>query len=382
MKVVTWNVNGIRAREAQVLELLDRESPDLVCLQEIKAPAAKVPAPLRELPGYHGCWHGESAYSGVALLVRADRVAAPPAFVHPPFDFETRAVAAEVGGVTVACLYVPERRQGLRRQAPLRHRARRLGGRGRRGGPAAAALRRPQHHRHRRRRAREGAPGRRHRPARRRAGAAGQAAGARAWSTWGGRSIPPTRRSSPGGRPGAGCGRRTSAGASTTWWRAARWPARPARCRVLAEFGTSDHAPVVSEFEGWGAWSGYNGGEKGRPWPSTTSRSPPPIASAAPSSPAATTSSGPAAPARRGGARRQRQRRPAVRPPHQLLVRRVRPPAGLPRPPGRAHPLQPRPLPHGLRRGERVRPAPPIQLPVRALHPVPGGAWSSGASRC
>ena len=107
MKVVTWNVNGIRAREAQVLELLDREAPDLVCLQEIKAPSSKVPASLRELPGYHGAWHGDSAYSGVALLVRKDRVAEPPRFVHPPFDFETRAVAAEVGGVTVACLYVP-----------------------------------------------------------------------------------------------------------------------------------------------------------------------------------------------------------------------------------------------------------------------------------
>lgn len=106
MKIVTWNVNGIRAREAQVEELLAREAPDLVCLQEIKAPAAKVPEPLRAPPGWHALWHGETAYSGVSLLVNGG-LAAAPAFAHPPFDFETRAVTAEVDGVTVASLYVP-----------------------------------------------------------------------------------------------------------------------------------------------------------------------------------------------------------------------------------------------------------------------------------
>jgi exodeoxyribonuclease-3 len=107
VKVVTWNVNGIRARQAQVEELLAREAPDLLCLQEIKAPAAKVPAPLQAPDGYHALWHGQTAYSGVSLLVRGALVAAPPAFLHPTFDFETRAVAAEVDGVTVASLYVP-----------------------------------------------------------------------------------------------------------------------------------------------------------------------------------------------------------------------------------------------------------------------------------
>jgi exodeoxyribonuclease-3 len=107
VKVVTWNVNGIRAREGQVEELLSREAPDLVCLQEIKAPAAKVPAPLLEPAGYHALWHGATAYSGVSLLVKRALLAAPPAFAHPPFDVETRAVTAEVDGVTVASLYVP-----------------------------------------------------------------------------------------------------------------------------------------------------------------------------------------------------------------------------------------------------------------------------------
>ena len=107
MKIVTWNVNGIRARQAQVEELLAREAPDLLCLQEIKAPAAKVPEPLRQPDGYHALWHGESAYSGVCLLVRGAPRSAPPAFRHPEFDFENRAVTAQVDGVTVASLYVP-----------------------------------------------------------------------------------------------------------------------------------------------------------------------------------------------------------------------------------------------------------------------------------
>jgi exodeoxyribonuclease III len=107
VKIVTWNVNGIRAREGQVEELLAREAPDLVCLQEIKAPAGKVPEPLKAPAGWHALWHGETAYSGVSLLVNGALAAAPPAFAHPPFDFETRAVTAEVDGVTVASLYVP-----------------------------------------------------------------------------------------------------------------------------------------------------------------------------------------------------------------------------------------------------------------------------------
>ena len=109
MKIATWNVNGIRAREAQVLALVERERPDVLCLQEIKAPPARVPASLCELGGYWCLWHGETAYSGVALLVRRDGAAAAarPAFGHPPFDHETRIATTEVGGVVVASVYVP-----------------------------------------------------------------------------------------------------------------------------------------------------------------------------------------------------------------------------------------------------------------------------------
>src|SRR5207248_708701 len=99
VKVSTWNVNGIRAREAQVLEWVQKESPDVLCLQEIKASPEDVPASLCELPGYWCFWHGHKGYSGVALHLRKERFPERPAFFHPPFDVENRLVATEVGGV-------------------------------------------------------------------------------------------------------------------------------------------------------------------------------------------------------------------------------------------------------------------------------------------
>lgn len=107
VKVATWNVNGIRAREAQVLELVHREHPDVLCLQEIKAPPARVPASLCALEGYHCLWHGETAYSGVGLHVRKALVEGPPAFVHPAFDMETRIAVVDVPGAIIASVYVP-----------------------------------------------------------------------------------------------------------------------------------------------------------------------------------------------------------------------------------------------------------------------------------
>ena len=67
LKVATWNVNGIRAREAQMLEFIERETPDVLCLQETKASLDQVPDSLRELAGYHCYWHGHKGYSGVVL---------------------------------------------------------------------------------------------------------------------------------------------------------------------------------------------------------------------------------------------------------------------------------------------------------------------------
>ncbi|GAC1594123.1 MAG: exodeoxyribonuclease III [Myxococcales bacterium] len=107
MKVATWNVNGIRARAEQVLAFVDREAPDVLCLQEIKASRENVPGPLAELPGYEGFWHGHKGYSGVALLLRRESFAGNPVFSHPPFDHETRVVCAAVDGCLFASIYVP-----------------------------------------------------------------------------------------------------------------------------------------------------------------------------------------------------------------------------------------------------------------------------------
>jgi exodeoxyribonuclease-3 len=107
MKIATWNVNGIRARQAQVQEFLDREQPDVLCLQEIKAAIDQLPVWLCELEGYWCYWHGGKGYSGVALHVRKASYPDRPSFYHPEFDFEHRIVTATLPEATVASIYVP-----------------------------------------------------------------------------------------------------------------------------------------------------------------------------------------------------------------------------------------------------------------------------------
>ena len=111
MTIATWNVNGIRARQAQVQEWIARESPDVVCLQEIKAESDRVPAALCEMEGYWCYWHGGKGYSGVGLHVRKSLAPERPPFGHPEFNYENRIasvdLASPVGDVTVASVYVP-----------------------------------------------------------------------------------------------------------------------------------------------------------------------------------------------------------------------------------------------------------------------------------
>lgn len=107
MKIATWNVNGIRARQAQVLEWVDRERPSVVCLQEIKASLDQIPMFLCELEGYWCYWHGGKGYSGVGLHVSKDLSPERPNFVHPAFDYENRIVTVDLPGLLVASVYVP-----------------------------------------------------------------------------------------------------------------------------------------------------------------------------------------------------------------------------------------------------------------------------------
>jgi exodeoxyribonuclease-3 len=107
MKIATWNVNGVRAREAQLQEFIAKEQPDILCLQEIKATIDQLPMWLCDIEGYACYWHGGKGYSGVALHVRKSPAMGEVEFAHPAFDYENRIVTAKLPQFTVASIYVP-----------------------------------------------------------------------------------------------------------------------------------------------------------------------------------------------------------------------------------------------------------------------------------
>ena len=107
MKIATWNVNGIRAREAQLCDWLERDRPDVLCLQEIKARPDQIPERCRlAATDYHVFWHGGGGYSGVSLHLRRELLERPE-FSHPEFDIETRIVQVALDNLLLASVYVP-----------------------------------------------------------------------------------------------------------------------------------------------------------------------------------------------------------------------------------------------------------------------------------
>jgi exodeoxyribonuclease-3 len=108
MKIVTYNVNGIGARLPALLRWLSETAPDVVCLQELKAPQEKFPeAAIREA-GYGVIWHGQKSWNGVAILARGSE----PQEIRrvlpgDPEDLHSRYIEATVNGVIVGCLYLP-----------------------------------------------------------------------------------------------------------------------------------------------------------------------------------------------------------------------------------------------------------------------------------
>src|SRR5262245_40349855 len=106
MKIAPWNGNGIRARAAQLCEWLDRDQPDVVCLQELKAETAQIPEQCN-LTAYHVFWHGLRAYSGVSLHIKKSLCEVDPSFSHPEFDMESRIVQLALGNLVLASVYVP-----------------------------------------------------------------------------------------------------------------------------------------------------------------------------------------------------------------------------------------------------------------------------------
>jgi exodeoxyribonuclease-3 len=109
MKIATWNVNGFRARQAQLVEWMAQERADVVCLQELKATPEQIGETLTLLPDYWSVWHGgPKGYSGVSIHVRKEAFPERPEFTHPAFDMEFRVAQARLsGGLVVASVYVP-----------------------------------------------------------------------------------------------------------------------------------------------------------------------------------------------------------------------------------------------------------------------------------
>lgn len=108
MRVATYNVNSINARLPILLRWLAETSPDVVCLQELKAPQEKFPeGPLRDA-GYGVIWHGQKSWNGVAILARgADPVEITRALPGDPDDLHSRYLEATTHGLIVGCLYLP-----------------------------------------------------------------------------------------------------------------------------------------------------------------------------------------------------------------------------------------------------------------------------------
>ena len=108
MRIATYNVNSINARLPILLRWLGETSPDIVCLQELKAPQEKFPeSAIREL-GYGVIWHGQKSWNGVAILAKGtDPVEVTRALPGDPDDLHSRYLEATAHGLTVGCLYLP-----------------------------------------------------------------------------------------------------------------------------------------------------------------------------------------------------------------------------------------------------------------------------------
>jgi exodeoxyribonuclease-3 len=107
MKLATWNVNSVRAREARLLRWLEATHPDVVCLQELKVANDAFPFESLRAAGYRSTVHGQKTYNGVAILSQLEPEEVERGFGDGGDDTQARHVAALVGGVRVVSVYVP-----------------------------------------------------------------------------------------------------------------------------------------------------------------------------------------------------------------------------------------------------------------------------------
>ena len=108
MKIATFNVNGVNGRLPVLLRWLAERQPDIACLQELKAPQEKFPAAEIRDAGYNAIWHGQKSWNGVAILARGTvPVETRRALPGDAADTQSRYIEADINGLIVGCLYLP-----------------------------------------------------------------------------------------------------------------------------------------------------------------------------------------------------------------------------------------------------------------------------------
>jgi exodeoxyribonuclease-3 len=107
MKLATWNVNSVRAREVRLLRWLEAARPDVVCLQELKVTTEAFPFETLQAAGYFAAVHGQKTYNGVAILSRTEPQDVRRGFGDEGDDTQARLVSARIGDIQVASAYVP-----------------------------------------------------------------------------------------------------------------------------------------------------------------------------------------------------------------------------------------------------------------------------------
>lgn len=111
MRLVTWNVNSLKARLGRVTEWLAQVQPDVVCLQETKLTNEAFPTMDLQLLGYESAHHGQGQWNGVAILSKIGLDDVVAGFSDDDEeDADARLIWATCGGVRVASVYVPNGR--------------------------------------------------------------------------------------------------------------------------------------------------------------------------------------------------------------------------------------------------------------------------------
>jgi exodeoxyribonuclease-3 len=108
LKIVSYNVNGIKARLPRLLEYLAEQQPDVVCLQELKSSDETFPEADIRAAGYGAVWHGQKGFNGVAVLAKGvDPAERQRGLAGEIEDEHSRYLEAEVNGVVIASIYLP-----------------------------------------------------------------------------------------------------------------------------------------------------------------------------------------------------------------------------------------------------------------------------------